>query len=89
MYFHSSAAGGQNYIPCMNADIDAKLEAARLSSDEEERRQLYTEVQEIIDEEAIVVTLYRPNNAVAYNKNLQGVDKYNDLYQNYVYDWYW
>lgn len=89
MYFHSSAAGGQNYIPCMNADIDARLEAARLSNDEAERRQLYTEVQEIIDEDAIVVTLYRPNNAVAYNKNLQGVDKENDLYQNYVYDWHW
>ena len=89
MYFHSSAAGGQNYIPCVDEEIDKLLEAARLSSDEEERRALYTDFQKRVDEMAYTVPLYRPNNAVAYNKDLQGVDKFNDLYQNYVYDWYW
>lgn len=89
MYLHSSQAGGQNYIPCMNDEIDEQLDLARSISDEEERRAAYTRVQEVLDEEAILVTLYQPANAVAYSKDLKGVDTENDLYQHYVYDWSW
>lgn len=89
MYLHSSAAGGQNYIPCLNDEIDSLLELARSSSDEEERRDAYAQVQQIIDDEAILVTLYCPANAVCFNAALKGVDLKNDLYQHYVYDWSW
>ena len=73
----------------MNDEIDEQLDLARSISDEEERREAYTRVQEVVDEEAILVTLYQPANAVAYSKDLKGVDTENDLYQHYVYDWSW
>lgn len=89
MYLHSSAIGGQNYTPCDNAEIDEMLDIARNSSDVEERRACYKRVQEIVDEEAILLTLYRPANVVCFNADLKGVDMENQLYQHYVYDWHW
>lgn len=89
MYVHSSGAGGQNYGPYINADIDRLLDQARNSSDLEERRTCYKQVQELVDENAFMVTLYSPNVAVSYTKALKGVDAENNLYQHYVYDWSW
>lgn len=89
MYLHSVGAGGQNYGPYINAEIDELLDKARGASDEEERREYYKRVQEIVDENAFMVTLYSPNIAVAYSAALKGVDEENNLYQHYVYDWSW
>ncbi len=69
-------------------EVDRLLNYAREESDEELRRAAYKEFQEVMDENAYVITLYRPNHAVAFNKDLKGVSK-NDLYQFYVFDWSW
>ena len=88
MYLHSSAAGGQNYGPTIDPVVDELLDAARVSSDEEERRELYCQLQARIDEMAYLLTLYQPAGAVCYNKDLKGVSD-NNLYQFYVFDWSW
>ena len=70
-------------------DMDKILDEARVTSDPAARKQCYTEVQKIIDDEAICVPLLQPANAVAYNADLKGVDKQNDIYCHFVYDWSW
>lgn len=72
-----------------NKDMDKILDEARVTSDPAARKQCYTEVQKIIDDEAICVPLLQPANAVAYNADLKGVDKQNDIYCHFVYDWSW
>ncbi|MPM77344.1 Periplasmic dipeptide transport protein [bioreactor metagenome] len=87
MYFHSSA--GQNYLKVNLPELDAAFEQGRSATDPTERLQAYTDVQTIIDEQAVCVPLHQPANAVAYNAALKGVDKTNDIYQHYVADWAW
>lgn len=87
LYFHSTA--GQNYFGVKDPIIDENLELGRSSSDENERREAYKKIQEEIDAQAVCVPLLQPANAVAYSANLKGVDKTNDIYQHYVYDWSW
>ena len=72
-----------------NADIDKYLDLGRSTSDENERRDAYTHVQEVIDEEAICVPLLQPAIAVAYSADLKGVNTEDDIYCHYVYDWSW
>ena len=87
LYFYSTA--GQNYFMIDNADIDKYLDLGRSTSDENERRDAYTHVQEVIDEEAICVPLLQPAIAVAYSADLKGVNTEDDIYCHYVYDWSW
>lgn len=87
IYFYSIS--GQNYLKVNLPELDAAFDKGRNSSDEKERVAAYTEVQTIIDENAICVPLHQPDNAVAYNAALKGVDKTNNIYQHYVYDWSW
>ena len=87
LYFYSTS--GQHYFMAFNKDMDKILDEARVTSDPAARKQCYTEVQKIIDDEAICVPLLQPANAVAYNADLKGVDKQNDIYCHFVYDWSW
>ena len=87
IYFHSQS--GQNYLKVSLPELDAAFEKGRQTSDEAERTAAYAEVQKILDDNAIVVPLHQPANAVAYNAALKGVDTTNDLYQHFVYDWSW
>lgn len=87
LYFYSTS--GQHYFMAFNKDMDRILDEARVTSDPAARKQCYTEVQKIIDDEAICVPLLQPANAVAYNADLKGVDKQNDIYCHFVYDWSW
>lgn len=87
LYFYSTS--GQHYFMAFNEELDKLLDEGRSSSDPEARKAAYTRVQEIIDNEAICVPLLQPANAVAYNANLKGVDKEDDIYCHFVYDWSW
>lgn len=87
MYFYSTA--GQNYFKINDSHIDELYAQGRQSTDKAERLEIYTNIQKEFDEKAICVPLYQYANAVIYNVGLQGVDQKNDLYQHYVYDWYW
>lgn len=87
LYFYSTA--GQNYFMVANEELDKYLDLGRTVADAEGRLDAYTNVQRIIDEEAICVPLLQPANAVAYSANLKGVDTTNDIYCHFVYDWSW
>nr|WP_325196251.1 ABC transporter substrate-binding protein [uncultured Oscillibacter sp.] len=87
IYFYSTS--GQNYLKVNLPELDAAFDKGRNSTDEAERLAAYTEVQKILDDNAIVVPLHQPANAVAFNAALKGVDTVNDIYQHYVYDWSW
>lgn len=87
LYFYSTA--GQNYFKVNNPELDKYLDLGRTTSDPDARKDAYTHVQEIIDENVICVPLLQPANAVAYSANLKGVDKENDIYCHFVYDWSW
>ena len=87
MYYESNTAIAKG-MGLNDPEVDRLLNFARASSDPEARVQAYTDFQKIMDENAYVVTLYQPNCAVTYNKDLKGVTD-NDIYQFYVFDWSW
>lgn len=53
-------------------EVDEKLEAARVETDEEARMQLYAEVQQILTDEAVWVPLYSIPNLVGVRSGLEG-----------------
>ena len=87
LYFYSTS--GQHYFMAFNEELDNYLDIGRSTSDPDARKEAYTKVQEIIDEEAICVPLLQPAIAVAYNAGLKGVDTNDDIYAHFVYDWSW
>ena len=87
LYFYSTS--GQHYFMAFNDELDEYLDLGRSTSDPDARKEAYTHVQEIIDEEAICVPLLQPAIAVAYSSSLKGVDTTDDIYAHFVYDWSW
>lgn len=57
-FFHSSSIGGSNYAHVSDPHLDELLEQGLATAAEEEREQIYNEVQRIIMENALVVPLY-------------------------------
>lgn len=52
---------GESYSTYSNPDVDAKLDEARSTSDEERREELYKEIQEEVLEDAPRIFLYQEN----------------------------
>lgn len=72
--FHSSqhgAPGNRSFYS--NKEVDKLLDKARVSVDEEERRSLYKEVQNILQEDLAIYALAYPNINLAKNKELKGL----------------
>jgi peptide/nickel transport system substrate-binding protein len=69
-WYHSSG-GGHTYS---NPEVDEKLDAARASSDPEERKTLYREIVEIVSEEAPKVILCNVNEVYVLNSKLTGFE---------------
>lgn len=67
--FHSSAAevGGNNTSRYINPDYDAIAEAQRTEMDEEKRRELVFEAQEVLADEVPLITLYARDMVHGYN----------------------
>lgn len=87
-FLHSSTAGGNNFSPVIDANVDKGFEDGRASADPAARADAYRSVQEAVDENAYYIPLYSPNTANAYNKNLKGV-VINDMSEYYIFDWSW
>lgn len=72
--FHSSqhgAPGNRSFYS--NKEVDKLLDKARVSVDEEERRSLYKEVQNILQEDLAIYALAYPKINLAKNKELKGL----------------
>lgn len=73
-YFHSSnAERGSNFTAYVNPEVDALLELGRTSTDQEERREAYFKVQEILAEDQTRIFLFYPPANLARNEKLQGL----------------
>lgn len=73
--FHSRevSPAGVNRGHYKNPEVDALLDQATRSTNEAERKQLYTRVQQIVAEDAPYVGLWYKTNVVVYQPSLQGV----------------
>lgn len=73
-YFHSSnAERGSNFTAYSNPEVDELLELGRTSTDDEERREAYFKVQEILAEDQTRIFLFYPSANLARNEDLQGL----------------
>ncbi len=73
--FHSAQVppSGFNRGYYINPEVDALLDRATRSTDDAERKQLYTQVQQIVARDAPYVGLWYKTNVVVYQPSLQGV----------------
>jgi peptide/nickel transport system substrate-binding protein len=69
----SSAIEGLNYPDFRNPQSDRLLEQARLEFNDEKRKQLYWQWQELIQDEQPVTFLYYMQDPAAYSKRFQNV----------------
>lgn len=73
-YFHSSnAERGSNFTAYSNPEVDELLELGRTSTDQEERKQAYFKVQEILAEDQTRIFLFYPPANLARNEKLQNL----------------
>ena len=77
-----------NHIGLNNPDVDALLEKARTSSDNDERKELYKELNQMNDDNVWYLWILTSYNAVVINKNLQNVIEIPSGYYNPAfYSW--
>jgi peptide/nickel transport system substrate-binding protein len=69
----SSAAGGMNFENFKNPESDRLIEQARVEFNDEKRKQLYWQWQELIQDEQPVTFLFYQQEPAAYNKRFQTV----------------
>lgn len=87
--FHGSLKGiGRNFFNADSPELNKMLDDARLSTDQEERKQIYKEIAEYFIEDPIMVPLYSYMTSVAANKDLNGVMA-NPLNRFFIYDYSW
>jgi len=93
-YWHSSQANelGVNFSNFNSQRADTLLEEARLTNDQETRRELYMEFQDIFAEQVPSLLLYQPVYAYAVSSAVHGVQigpmiNSSDRFQS-VTDWY-
>lgn len=70
--FHSRTMGSYNWAHYSNPDLDALLTAGLATADDTERARIYSEVQRLIAEEALVLPLYANVSIFGYQSNIQG-----------------
>lgn len=80
LYFHSSASVnekgqlvGFNDVEFRNSELDKLLEQGRTELNQEKRKEIYAQVQKLINEELPYVFLFSRNNVAAMNNRIQGV----------------
>jgi peptide/nickel transport system substrate-binding protein len=73
--WHSSQMGdkGMNYMSYQNPKVDRILEEARSLSDRAKRKKLYSELQQIVVNDAPYVFLWNPDYVVAVNRRVHGL----------------
>jgi peptide/nickel transport system substrate-binding protein len=75
--FHHSD-GSLAYSGAQDAEVDKLLEAARTSTDIEERQQLYADALALIHERRNIIYLYHENLFTGLNADVVGIDFYGD-----------
>lgn len=79
LFFHSDAGLrdgvllGMNDVEYSNPRIDQLLEAGRLSWQPDERRRIYQEVQQIVNQDLPYIFLYSQNQVTAVSKRIGGL----------------
>ncbi|MER7368297.1 ABC transporter substrate-binding protein [Nonomuraea wenchangensis] len=68
-----SSGAAINFAHIDDPRIDGWLKQAAASSDQAERKDLYTRIQRAVDEEAIVFPLYVPADQIAARKSVKGL----------------
>ncbi len=73
-YFESAnfTPTGGNYAHYSNPKVDALFSQGRTTGDLAQRKQIYTQVAQLLNDDAPWVLLWSPNSIFAYNKRLQG-----------------
>ena len=69
-------SGGYNWAQYTNSEVDALLNKAATSADQDERAQLYAQAQELIGADYPVITVSLPGSVVAMSDKVSGY-KYN------------
>ncbi|HDP25811.1 MAG TPA: peptide-binding protein [Deltaproteobacteria bacterium] len=74
--WHSSNAvpGGLNFVGYRNAEVDELLSRGRHTFDEEERKECYFRIQEILSEEQPYVFLYVPYSLPVVSSRFKGIE---------------
>lgn len=73
LFYSANADGGTNRNRYVNADLDAMIDEAAATTDSEARAALYAEIQQFVDDEAIMVYFVDPFLLYAHTPALQGV----------------
>jgi len=94
LFFHSECGVneegqlvGFNDVEFKNEELDRLLEEGRKELDQEKRKEIYKEVQAIVNDQLPYVFLYSRNNVQAMNKRIQGV-VWSKLGPMYPEKWY-
>lgn len=79
LYFHSDSAVkdgvlvGFNDVEYKNGRVDELLEAGRVTLDQEQRKAIYQEVQQILNDDLPYIFMYTRNLVTAINNKFDGV----------------
>ena len=71
--FHSSGVGFSNWAHYTNPELDTLLEAGLATTDDNERATIYSEVQHILMQDAVVLPLYGNVSVFGFANNVQGL----------------
>jgi peptide/nickel transport system substrate-binding protein len=74
MFSSKEIKGGYNFVSYSNQELDEILVKAAEESDEETKKELMYKAQEIISYDVPYIFLYSPNNILALNKKIKGVN---------------
>lgn len=77
-YAQHHTDGAFNFQGYSNPDVDELLDAARVETDDEARKELYAEAAAIIVDEASYIYLYNPDSIDAWSPNVQGYETRGD-----------
>jgi len=87
IYFHGKEhmPAGLNYSRYANPKLDELIDSGLATSDQSKRKEIYTEVVRLINDEAPTIFLWVPNSICGYNKRLQGF-KPTSYLDNYLWN---
>jgi peptide/nickel transport system substrate-binding protein len=71
--FHSDGIGSANWGHYANDELDQLLEAGLATSDEEERAEIYSEIQRIFAEDAVALPLYANVSIFGFGPEVEGL----------------
>lgn len=89
-YSTAEIAGGRNLAGYSNPQVDAILQQISIENDSQRKKNLFTSLRTLLNEEVPYAGLFFYNNAVLYSKKVRGninpciFNKYNDLTQWYI-----